>query len=55
MQNAQPPSGSIPPPQDLHPQKSVEDSFAELKRLHDMGMITDEEFEEKRKELVGRI
>lgn len=29
--------------------------FEELKRLKDMGMITDEEFEEKRKELLKRI
>lgn len=37
------------------PQKSTQDSFEELKRLKDMGMITEDEFEAKRKELLTRI
>ena len=37
------------------PEKSMTDSFEELKRLHEMGMLTDDEFEEKRKEFVSRL
>lgn len=36
-------------------QPTAGNSFEELKKLKDMGMITDEEFEEKRKELLKRI
>ena len=50
IQNPTP--AAVPPPT---PTKSVEDSFAELKRLHEAGMLSDEEFEEKRKELMSRI
>lgn len=35
--------------------KTAQDSFEELKRLKDMGMITEDEFEAKRKELLTRI
>lgn len=41
--------------QNAVPQKSTQESFEELKRLKDMGMLTDEEFEAKRKELLTRI
>lgn len=41
--------------QSIAPQKSVNDSFDELKKLKDMGMISEEEFEEKRKEIIQRI
>lgn len=41
--------------QNAVPQKSAQESFEELKRLKDMGMLTDEEFEAKRKELLTRI
>lgn len=41
--------------QNVVPQKSAQDSFEELKRLKDMGMITEDEFEAKRKELLTRI
>ena len=37
------------------PEKSMTESFEELKKLHEMGMLTDDEFEEKRKEFVSRL
>lgn len=37
------------------PEKTMTDSFEELKKLHEMGMLTDDEFEEKRKEFVSRL
>lgn len=37
------------------PQKSTLENFEELKKLHDMGMLSDEEFENKRKEYVSRL
>lgn len=34
---------------------SMQGKFEELKKLHDMGMLSDEEFEQKRKEFVSRL
>ncbi len=37
------------------PQKSTQETFEELTKLKEMGMISEEEFEQKRKELLSRI
>lgn len=43
-------------PQQMNaPQKSAQESFEELKHLKDMGVITEEEYEMKRQELLSRI
>ncbi len=55
LQNAGIPIGNAYIPPQPQPEKSMIDSFEELKKLHEMGMLTDDEFEQKRREFVSRL
>lgn len=41
--------------QNASPQKTAQDAFAEIQKLREAGMITDEEFETKRQEILSRL
>lgn len=41
--------------QNASPQKTAQDAFAEIQKLREAGMITDEEFEAKRQEILSRL